>query len=93
MPISTVFKNTKIRLTVVLNYILVGCPWLRRSSSTKFQADVKTGADKCAVRTTSRARLSHFSFYFSPFPVPRFSNIPPYGSATRGDVEHSDHSR
>ena len=24
----------------------------------------------------------------SPFPVPRFSNIPPYGSATRVDGEH-----
>ena len=70
----------------------------RGSSTAKSQADVKTGADKCAVRTTeltSRAGLSHFSFYCSPrsFPVPRFSNIPPYVSATRGDGGHSDHSR
>ena len=28
----------------------------------------------------------------SPFPAPRFSNIPPYGSATRVDGEHLDHS-
>ena len=36
--------------------------------------------------------IFHFLVPRSPFPVPRSKKIPPYGSATRGDGEHSDHS-